>query len=594
MIITPYIPPKGKASGNLIFRFKMDDRTYNLLCSMPGFKKWEGRALIFRPIIANVQYILEHFPNATWDGGSDAAIAPLRKLQADASRVIAMKHGPLPVAKSDGYQYKRLPREHQRRALLMSWNRAAFALLMEQRTGKTKVIIDNAAYLWKLGKLHTLIIITINGVHRNWIDNEIPEDLPDWCHRETFFMRPGHNGRQQRAWMRMMNLTLGLRIASFNIESLSREGKARDLLEEVIGDGTKVMVAIDESSDCIKTWDSARTTHVIKATKKVEYKRILTGTQVPEGRPDELFPQYTFLDPDILRFDVITPFRARYCKYVQMEVTAGNKIDVMVPGCKNVEELQGKIEGHSYRVRRKDCMDLPDKIYKRWPIELSKDQRRIYDELRKEYTTEFKGKTLSAGMAMTRAIRLQQIVCGWFPMDRDDLIAGETWDRIIPIDKVNPRLLALDDILRTHPGPTIIWANFRPDLEMIQKHLGKRAVSYHGGIKADQKAKNYRAFQHTDEFDYFIGNPSSAGRGLTMTRATVMVYYSNSFRLSNRLQSEDRGEGNINKRDSTLIIDLEAVRTVDQKTIKALRLKKDMADLINGDPKSIFMESDEE
>ncbi len=577
-------------SANLVFKFTMNTENYQKACMMPGFKKWDGYDLIFRPVMANIKYILDNWPAAVWEGPAQEHVDKLRALEADAGRVFQMKTGPLPPLKKDGYQYKRLPREHQRRALLMSWDKPAFALLMEQRTGKTKVIIDNCAYLYKLGRLHTLIIITLNGVHRNWIDNEIPEDLPDWCPREAFFMRPAHTQIQQRQFEKTLKLKDGLRIFSFNVEALSRDGKARDLLEQALGDGKKVMVAVDESSDCIKTYDAKRTKYTLKFAGKAEYRRILTGTQTPEGRPDELFPQYLFLDENILGFDTITPFRQRYCNIVTIDVGNGREVATIKPGCKNVEELRSKIEGVSFRVRRSDCMDLPPKVYKRWPVELSKEQRRLYNELRDEFTTELQGKTLSAAMAMTRALRLQQILCGWFPMDEPELMDGEMWSKVRPIESSGPRIEALQDILRTHEDKCIIWARFRPDLQAIQNLLGPRAVSYHGGINADQKAKNYRAFQNDPSIQYFVANQSSAGRGLTLTKATMEVYYSNSFRLVDRLQSEDRPEGDERKKDSTLVIDIEASGTMDSKVIRALRNKKDMADLINGDPKSIFLE----
>ncbi len=581
-------------SANLVFKFPMNTENYQKACMMPGFKKWDGYDLIFRPVMANIKYILGNWPAAVWEGPAQEHVDKLRALEADAGRVIQMKTGPLPPLKKDGYQYKRLPREHQRRALLLSWDKPAFALLMEQRTGKTKVIIDNCAHLFRRGKLHTLIIITLNGVHRNWIDNEIPEDLPDWCPRECWFIRGAMTKASEQQFEKTLALKEGLRVFSFNIEGFARDGKARDMFERALGDGNGVMVAIDESSDCIKTYDAKRTKYLLKFATKAQYRRILTGTQSPEGKPDELFPQYKFLDEDILGYDTITPFRARYCNIVTFDVGEGDssrEVTTIKPGCKNVDELRAKIEGVSFRVRRSDCMDLPPKVYKRWPVELSKDQARIYKEMKEEFTTELEGRTMTAAMAMTRALRLQQILCGWFPMDEPELVAGETWRKIVPIDKLpGPRMQALQDILRTHEDKCIIWARFRPDLEVIQKMLGTAAVSYHGGINSEMKAKNYRRFQQDPSVHYFIANQSSAGRGLTLTKATMEVYFSNSFRLVDRLQSEDRPEGDEKKRDSTLVIDIEASGTMDSKIIRALRNKKDMADLINGDPKSLFME----
>lgn len=603
--ISPYTGGK-RATDNCILRVlekPLLTETFTAMAAMPGFKKWEGRLLVFRPVLTNVQYILAKWPEAQWLEGTSKHLVTIKQLERDAARVIQIKTGPLPAIKAGGYQYKRFPREHQRRALLMSWDREAFALLMEQRTGKTKVVIDTTAYLHQLGRVKTLIIVTLNGVHRNWIENEIPEDLPDWVHRETFFMRANHNKKRQEQFDRALNFK-GLRIFSFNVEALSREGKARELFEKAIGDGKGVMLAIDESSDCIKTYGAKRTEYLIKVGAKAKYRRILTGTQSPEGRPDELFPQYLFLSPNILGYDTITTFRAHFCEFVPMKMgekvvdEEGNDLrrvrEIIVPGCKNVEELRSLIDGHSYRVRRSDCMDLPPKVYKRWPVELSKEQRRLYDELKEEYITEYRGKTLTAALAMTRMMRLQQIICGWFPMDEPEMIADETWRNIQPIDKVNPRMVALDDVLQTNDDKkVIIWARFRPDLEAIQKHLGARAVSYHGGIKEEQKAKNKRAFQNDRDVDYMIGNPSSGlARGHNFSFATLLVYFSNSYKLIDRSQSEDRAEGNEARRESTLVIDLEAVGTVDSKIIRRLRVKKDLADLINGDPKSLFLEED--
>lgn len=600
MIIRPYSLMNGRKTDNLVIQppKPIKGELFQKLCELPGFHKWDGYSLIFRPVLANIKYIQENWPEAEWRDGTASHLEIIAKLKADADKVINFKTKALPALGS--YQYKRLPREHQRRALLMSWDKPYFALLMEQRTGKTKVAIDNAAYLWKAKRLRTLIIITLNGVHRNWIENEVPEDLPDWVPRETFFTRSAFTKQHRAQFDKTVNLKDGLRIFSFNVEGLSRDGIARELFEQAMACSGPKMVAIDESSDCIKTYDAKRTKYILKATESAEFKRILTGTQTPEGRPDELFPQYLFLNENILGYDTITSFRNRYCIVVSMpvELPSGQKYerDQVMPGCKNLDELKAAIEGVSFRVRRAECMDLPAKIYKRWPVELGKEQKRLYKELEKEFITEFSGRTLTAALAMTRAIRFRQIIQGWFPMDEPELMDGETWRKVIPIYEdplKNPKMIALLDALRTHEGKCLIWASFRPDLDLIQKVLApysNKAVSYHGGISSEEKAENYKRFREDPKCLWFIANPASAGRGLTMSVATQHIYYGNSLRLIDRTQSEDRAEGDESRRGGTLVIDIEAVGSYDSKIIRQLRNKKDMADLINGDPKSLFME----
>lgn len=604
MIIKPHFAgPKNRPTGNCVLRASekpLTTATYTLMCGLPGFKKWDGYNLVFRPVGANVTYINEQWPAAEWSDGTDQHLVSAAAMAKQVEKTLALKTAPLPKAKAGGYQYKRLPRDAQRRALLLSWDKPYFALLMEQRTGKTKVIIDSAAYLYTLNKVHTLIIISINGVHRNWIDNEIPQDLPDYIERETFFTRGNHTKRQQARFERTLNASGKLRIFAFHFDGFSRGDKVKKMFEQALGNGSGVMVAVDESTR-IKNYTANRTEYLINACEKADYRRILTGTQAPEGRPEELFAQYKFLSESILGYDTITTYRAHFCETitVNVETPSGNsyKSERVVAGCRNVEELRRLIEGHSFRVRRDECMDLPPKIYKRHPIEMTPEQARLYKELRDEYIVEHRGQTLSAAMVMTRWLRLQQIACGWWPMAEDDLVSKETWRNVQSIfddPEDNPRIKALDDIIEDNPDKMIIWAKFRPDLEMLQKRLGPAAVSYHGGIKDDKRAANYKAFQNDPAIRYFLANEVCAGFGITLTRATMEVFYSNDWSLQNRLQAEDRPEGDESKRQSTLIVDLEATGTIDTKIIRQFKSKKDLADLINGDPKSLFLEEDDD
>ena len=90
---------------------------------------------------------------------------------------------------------------------------------------------------------------------------------------------------------------------------------------------------------------------------------------------------------------------------------------------------------------------------------------------------------------------------------------------------------------------------------------------------------------------YFIGQPQSGGIGLTLTAASYAIYYSNDFNLETRLQSEDRCH-RIGTKKSVTYIDFETPKTIDTKIIKALRSKKNLADYINKDPVSLFLEEE--
>ena len=597
-------------------KFKMTTEAYGILNDMPGYKRWDGRDLLFRPVMACVAYIAEHFgPTASWCDGAEAHLETLAKVQADAA---AVKLAKASITGDDGanddHEYKLEPWAHQRRAFLVSRERPLFALLMEQRTGKTKVTIDTASYLWKRGRVHTLIVVSVNGVHRNWIDTEIPKHMPDWCKYKAWFSRSSAAQKHQIKFLETRAYTAGLRVFAFNIEAFSREGRTTERFHEAMTSMTPggVLLVMDESTR-IKNPSSGRAKFlgeyggVGEDAQKAGYRRILTGTPYVRD-PMDFFGQFQFLDPNILGLDTATAFKARYCltktferggdgKYHMVSPdaprTTGDRYSV-IAGVRNSQELTDRIDGVSIRVLRQDVFkDMPPKVYKRYPVELTKEQARLYKQLKQEYIAEFNGRTVTAAMAMVRAIRLQQVVCNWWPMDEEQLIGGETWKDVQPISKDNPRLEALENIIRSTDDKVIVWARFRPDLQLIQQHFGKQCVSYHGGVTDEARARNKRRFLEDPECRIMAGHAASLGLGHDLSHAGVSVYYSNDYDLEHRLQSEDRTEG-ANKTSATLVWDIEAPGTQDSKVIANLKAKKVLADILNNDPVSFFMDSEED
>jgi SNF2 family DNA or RNA helicase len=205
----------------------------------------------------------------------------------------------------------------------------------------------------------------------------------------------------------------------------------------------------------------------------------------------------------------------------------------------------------------------------------------LYNQLKKSFTAELNEEVLKAPEAITRLLRLQQIICGWFPSETESK----------PIEDKNPRLEALKDILSDISSKVIIWARFRADISLIESMLGDLAVSYHGGISNDQRVSSVERFQNDPKVRYFIGQPQSGGIGLTLTAADYAIYYSNSFDLETRLQSEDRCH-RIGTKNNITYIDIEAPKTIDTKIIKALRDKKSLADIVTKDPISMFLSDD--
>ena len=218
-----------------------------------------------------------------------------------------MKKEDLP--ENDDFNFETKPFEHQRKAFYMSRDKKSFALLMEQGTGKTKVIIDNAAYLYGKGEITALIVIAPNGVHRNWINSEIPIHMPKWCLHKSVFYTAGMNKKRTEEYNSVIGASDCLKIFSFNVEAFTSI-KAIEFMQKALL-SNKVMLVVDESSR-IKRPGAKRTKIITKFGKQAEYLRIMTGTPVTKG-PEDVYSQFKFLDHKILGYDSFYSFRARYC-----------------------------------------------------------------------------------------------------------------------------------------------------------------------------------------------------------------------------------------------------------------------------------------
>ena len=527
---------------------------FDKLTSLPGYKKWIGRSLMFDPTGANIERINKYWPDAIWDDEVLYILDDYINNLKEAEEVLRMKKEDLP--ENDDFNFETKPFEHQRKAFYMSRDKKSFALLMEQGTGKTKVIIDNAAYLYGKGEITALIVIAPNGVHRNWINSEIPIHMPKWCLHKSVFYTAGMNKKRTEEYNSVIGASDCLKIFSFNVEAFTSI-KAIEFMQKALL-SNKVMLVVDESSR-IKRPGAKRTKIITKFGKQAEYLRIMTGTPVTKG-PEDVYSQFKFLDHKISGRSKQSFFRTLIISY------------------QNIDELTRNIEGHSFRVLKKDCLDLPDKIYQRHYVEMSAKQIKIYKNMKESFVAELEGQVVNAPEAITRLLRLQQITCGWFP----------TENGVEPIENKNLRLEALKEILGDINSKVIIWARFKADLKAIEAALGDLAVSYHGEVSNDDREAAVYRFQNDDSIRYFIGQPQSGGIGLTLTAADYVVYYSNSFDLEIRMQSEDRCH-RIGTKNNVTYIDIEARKTIDSKIIKALREKKSLADIITKDPMSLFL-----
>jgi len=468
------------------------------------------------------------------------------------------------------YKFKLKPYKHQLTALEKSWNKETYAYFMEMGTGKTKVLIDNMSMLYDKGKIDGALIIAPKGVIKTWYEQELPTHLPDHIENVTVLWQSNITKGQQEKLESLFEIDTALHILVMNVEAFSTE-KGVNFASKFLN-SHKVLMAIDESTT-IKTPTAKRTKNIIGLGKHAKYRRIMTGSPVTKN-PLDLYTQCLFLDPYLLNFQSYYAFRNRYAVMKSMHVR-GKTIQV-VHAFQNLAELSESLQNFSYRVLKEDCLDLPPKNWIKRHITLSKEQQKVYDQMKKTALATLNGKVTSTMTVITQLMRLQQITCGHFVADD-----GTTQEI-----KSN-RIIELMDVLDEIEGKAIIWGHWQKDIKNIVGEIEKKygpgsVVSYYGLTPQDERQDNIRQFQNDPKCRFMVGTPSTGGYGITLTAANTVIYYSNGYDLEKRLQSEDRAH-RIGQKKNVTYIDIIAEDTVDEKIQESLRKKINIASEVLGE-----------
>ena len=468
------------------------------------------------------------------------------------------------------YKFKTKPYAHQLKALEMSWYKENFAYFMEMGTGKTKVLIDNMSMLYDKGKIDGALIIAPKGVVKTWYEQELPTHLANHIENVAVLWQSNITKTQQEKLETLFEIETALHILVMNVEALSTD-KGVKFASKFLN-SHRALMAIDESTT-IKTPTAQRTKNIIRLGDHAKYRRIMTGSPITKN-PLDLYTQCYFLDPYLLDHASFYSFRNRYAIMKTMHIS-GRSIQV-VHKFQNLSELSEKVKEFSYRVLKEDCLDLPPKVFIKRHITLTPEQKKIYEQMKKAAMAILNGKVSTTMTVLTQLMRLHQITCGHFTAD--DGSEQEV--------KSN-RMSELTSILEETEGKAIIWANYQKDIKGITKEIIKMygpgsVVDYYGLTPQEDRQDNIRKFQNNPECRFLVGTPQTGGYGITLTQANTVIYYSNGYDLEKRLQSEDRAH-RIGQKKTVTYIDLICEDTVDEKIVKALRDKINIASEVMGE-----------
>ena len=546
---------------------------------------------------------------------------------------------------------------HQQELFDKTRDQLAWAYFLEQGLGKTAPAIRTIEHLYRANKIDGVIVVAPNGVHRNWVSDELPKhsSLPyralDW-HSDRAkgqdkalerFLAPTPGRRTELAYFAITYdamLTPRGRAALLDFATGELDNKGRPKPGGKPARFPRFLFVIDEASK-VRNPEAQRTKKVDALRKFAKYVRLLNGTPIGNSALD-VYSQMKLLDDKFwIRHGIgsFVAFRSRFAIVKKIQVggeddrigrgkhshdpivphdataegiaayeqldfldeiltphekrviemkestgakkTTGRTIEVVV-GYRELDKLKEMIAPFSTRLLKTDAgVELPPKLYSRLLFDLPTEQRRAYDQLRRDYMLELEsGALITANIALVRVLRLQQIACGYLPNPDDP----DNPKLFYNDDGQNARLQLLKERLDDTPHQAIIWARFTHDVDAICRLLGPPACTrYDGLVGQKERDAGIDAFK-AGKKKFCVAKASSMGMGLSLPMAKSVFYYSNTFSYIERLQSEDRAHRLVGGGlDAVCYYDIVAYKTVDEKILKSLQECQDVANKITGD-----------
>ena len=453
---------------------------------------------------------------------------------------------------------KATPYQHQRDAFALACRLFALnsdtplsqgtAFLMEMGTGKTITSIAITGALYLSGRIHRVLIVAPLSIVGVW-----DEEFQKFADFEYNLAVLTGTGTKKADTLRHMRGT-SLQVAVVNYESAWR-------LEKELLAWQPDLVICDEGHK-IKTHNIAASKALHRIGAKAAYRLLLTGTVITNKAID-VFSQYKFLNPAIFGQSFYV-FRNRYFDMVGY----GNHTPVLKRTME--QDLMKRLHSIAFRATKAECLDLPETTDIVRYVELEPAALKVYRDLVKDSYAELGKSEVTVTNILTRILRLSQLTGGFIGDDE-----GNTPQRIS-----TAKQSALEDIIDEvlqEGKKLVVIARFIPEINAICKMLEKSGIGYScivGGVK--DREEQVSQFQKNPDIQVFVGQIATAGLGITLTAASTLVFYSLDYSMSNFEQAKARIH-RVGQKENCTYIYLTAKGTVDEKVLKALQGKADLA-----------------
>lgn len=399
------------------------------------------------------------------------------------------------------------------------------------------------------------IIICPNYLKRTWLN-----EAAKWAPHLNCQMVEGTAAT--RSWQ----INSGAQVLIINYESFRIE---QDAIKQAIKrHGYKILVC--DESQALKNKSSAQTKAMLKIAKDFDYVWLLSGTPITNNFGD-YYSQYKILLPE--KFRTFTEFKNRF-------LVMGGYMNYQVKGHQNEAEFKALTDANTIRLKKKDCLDLPEKIYQTVYCDMSPAQAQAYEQMKKESVLMLDAAEpkVVAQMAAERLTRLRQIAAGWCGR------VTETGEReIITIDRKPPKLQAMIEMAvdNVSEHQIIIWTAYRHDVDVVSFALATEKIEHRiiqGKTTPEDRQKYIDDFQ-AGKFPIMIINNSIVA-GMTLTAADIVFRYQSSYSYAAQAQAEDRCH-RIGQKKNVTYYDFVVKGTVEESIMKILERKGDLMTIVD-------------
>jgi SNF2 family DNA or RNA helicase len=454
------------------------------------------------------------------------------------------------------YRWKKRPYRHQveavKKLISTGWGGA---LLMEPRTGKTKVVIDYASILHLAGRVNRILIFCPVSGLGVW-----EEQIADNCpvpYRITIWDRKTRRGRVRRGSRIRPELPrFGDDMLDFvimNYDALSTPGRVikkdpengeirrsrsrggRFDIKRQVQSWQPQMMVLDESHR-IKSPSARKTTMLLSLREIPDYRIIMTGTVVTKKkRIFDIYAQWKFLNPDRFGEMTFSEFKSQYGRWINR--------DGWQKWLRNINErdLHRKIHLDSFSITREECYDLPKETLVHIPIELE-ESANIYDQMAADMVARIQsGEITEASIKLVQGLRLRQITSG---LARTTPSADYPNGRLVQIgtEKLRAWRDRLEDLMEMDEK-VVVGALWKADITRLKAVCLKMKIPtfvIRGGMRKAEHVAAWRGFAQVSGHAVFIGQPAAAGEAIDLSTASIMQWFSLTPSWVNYRQFSDR------------------------------------------------------